>query len=71
MRGKRFRDIGVQSPTQKSHHNVKVLRNPRRQDLSKESGNGSGGIRFFDGCLDGDRDENYQGFSFSQGLPLI
>ena len=71
MRGKRFRDIGVQSPTRKSHHNVKVLRNPQRHDLSRESGNGSRVIRVFDGFLDGDRDEHYQGFSFSQGLPLI
>ena len=47
MRGKRFWDIGVQSPTRKSHHNVKVFRNPRGHDLSRESGNGSWGIRFF------------------------
>ena len=49
MRGKRFRDIGVQSPTRKSHHNVKVLRNPRRQDLSREGGN-KYFITFIDDC---------------------
>ncbi|XP_034687202.1 uncharacterized protein LOC117915679 [Vitis riparia] len=73
MRGKKFGDIRIQSPTRNSQQSAKNLRIPlgSRQDLSRQSGNGSGGMGCLDGYLDGDRDGHSQRFSFSQGLPSV